>query len=245
MPRQTQLKQSAALLAALVCVPFTARAQIMASERATVAQTVDGTRITVDYSRPRARGRTNIYGGLEPYNSAWTPGADEATTLEINRPVHILGRAIPKGKYSVWLVLREKGEWTFVLDPRPSLFHTAHPDSTRDQIRASVAPLVVPQTEILTWIFSAVAVNTTTLEMHWGTKGIAVPIQVTPTYPLTVNINEVTPLLGVYDFTPIGRNETPSLFTVSLRGDKLMGAVTGFDLLFNKSVEARGVRRKP
>jgi hypothetical protein len=54
-------------------------AQIVASERAMVAQTVDGTRITVDNSRPRARGRTNIYGGMEKWGTTWTPGADDAT----------------------------------------------------------------------------------------------------------------------------------------------------------------------
>jgi hypothetical protein len=35
-------------------------AQIVASERAMVAQTVDGTRITVDYSRPRARSHEHL-----------------------------------------------------------------------------------------------------------------------------------------------------------------------------------------
>ncbi|MDQ6611731.1 MAG: DUF2911 domain-containing protein [Gemmatimonadota bacterium] len=264
----------------------------MASERATVSQLVDGTRLTVDYSRPRARGRTNIYGGLEQYNSAWTPGADQATTLDITRPVHVLGHAVPKGKYSLWLVLREQGAWTLVLDPRPALFHTAHPDSTREQIRAPIMPINVPHTEILTWTFSAVTISSATLEMRWGTKGIAVPIEITPTYPLTVNAAEVAPLIGVYDFTPTGRGAA-SVFTISLRGDKLFGVwkekngsssetqllqsapdefmrtdvhdgeiwsllegskflfkragdvVTGFDLMFNKSVDARGVRRRP
>jgi hypothetical protein len=73
-------------------------AQIVASERAMVAQTVDGTRITVNYSRPRARGRTNIYGGMEKWGTTWTPGADDATTLEVSRPVQLLGLTVPKGR---------------------------------------------------------------------------------------------------------------------------------------------------
>ncbi|MEP6762826.1 MAG: DUF2911 domain-containing protein [Gemmatimonadaceae bacterium] len=201
-----------------------ADAQILASERATVAQTIDGMRLTVEYVRPRARGRENIYGGLEPYNSAWTPGADSATTLEITRPIKLLGRTVPKGKYSIWLVLREQGAWTFVLDPHAAQFHTAHPDSTRDQIRAPITAQTVPHTEALTWTFSTVGVNTTTLEMRWGTKGISVPIEITSTYPLSVNAADVTPLVGVYDFTPgARRSNQPSVFTVSLKGDKLFG----------------------
>jgi hypothetical protein len=34
-------------------------------EAATVSQTVDGTTFTVSYSRPRLRGRTEIFGRLE------------------------------------------------------------------------------------------------------------------------------------------------------------------------------------
>jgi len=53
---------AAVLLAAtlLGAVP-NASAQLRASERGYVAQNVDGTRVTVDYSRPRARGRSPIY----------------------------------------------------------------------------------------------------------------------------------------------------------------------------------------
>ena len=135
---------SAAVLWVSAVTTAPAGAQIMASERAMVAQTVDGTRLTVDYSRPRARGRTNIYGGMEKWGITWTPGADDATTLELSKPVQLLGMTVPRGKYSVWLVLREQGPWTFVLDPRDSLFHTDHPDSTAQQWRAPVMPMRVP-----------------------------------------------------------------------------------------------------
>src|SRR5690242_17510823 len=101
--------------------------QILPSERAGVWQTVDGTVIKIEYSRPQARGRDSIYGTMEAWNSSWTPGADSATTLTVNKPVHILGALVPAGRYSVWLYLREKSAWSFVLDPRSSLFHTVHP----------------------------------------------------------------------------------------------------------------------
>jgi hypothetical protein len=84
-------------------------AQIRASERALVAQDVE--RLTVDYSRPQARGR-ELYGTLEPWGRARTPGADRATTLELDEPVTILGIPVPKGRYSVWLRLEEQGPWT-------------------------------------------------------------------------------------------------------------------------------------
>ena len=205
-------------LVALLAAPDAIAAQILASERALVAQTVDGTRMTVDYSRPRARGRTNMYGGMERWGRAWTPGADDATTLEVSRPVELLGLTVPKGKYSVWLVLREQGPWTLVLDPRAGLFHTAHPDSTLQQLRAPVMPRQVAHTEALTWSFPVVTATGATLDFRWGTMGVELPITVTPTLPLTMTAAAAAPYIGEYDVT--GRS---SRFIVSQRNGRLIG----------------------
>lgn len=210
----------------LAAAPLPVAAQIVASERATVAQTVDGTRITVDYSRPRLRGRTAIYGGLEKWGTVWTPGADDATTLEVSKPVTVAGMRVPKGRYSVWFVLREREPWTLVLDPRDTLFHTDHPDSTAAQLRTPIVPQDVATTEVLTWSFPAVTNRGATLEFRWGTKGVALPIDVPPTLPFTVDARAVAPFLGDYTFTwadTSAQAPKPSRFTVQLRGDQLFG----------------------
>jgi hypothetical protein len=221
---------AAAALASLLLVgaplPRPLAAQIVASERALVAQTVDGTRITVDYSRPRLRGRTNIYGGLEKWGTVWTPGADDATTLEVSKPVTVAGLRVPKGRYSVWFVLREQSPWTLVLDPRDTLFHTAHPDSTAAQLRAPIVPHAVATTEVLTWSFPGVTNRGATLEFRWGSMGVSLPIEVTPTLPFTVTDREVAPFLGDYTFTwadTSAGTPAPSRFSVQLRGDQLFG----------------------
>lgn len=202
-----------------------AQSQIVASERAMVAQMVDGTKITIDYSRPRARGCTNIYGGMEKWGTTWTPGADDATTLEVNKPVTLLGITVPKGKYSVWLVLREQEPWTFVLDPRDTLFHTDHPDSTAQQLRAPIMPQPVAKTEVLTWSFPVVTTTGVTLDFRWGTMGISVPITVTPSLPLRVATADAAPYLGVYDYTwtDPDSKEKPSKSTVMVRDGQLFG----------------------
>ena len=46
-----------------ICAGTRAVAQVKASEPASVSQTVDGTTITVVYSRPQARGRDSLFGG--------------------------------------------------------------------------------------------------------------------------------------------------------------------------------------
>src|SRR5712671_6413621 len=41
----------------------------------------DGKKVTIDYSRPYAKGR-KIVGGVVPYDQVWRTGANEATSLK-------------------------------------------------------------------------------------------------------------------------------------------------------------------
>lgn len=85
-----------------------AAAQIRAREWQTISHTVDGTTITLTYSRPRLRGRTNVWGTrIVNWGELWTPGASDATGLESNEAVTIGGVAVPKGKYSVWMIVSQ------------------------------------------------------------------------------------------------------------------------------------------
>src|SRR5512138_2714895 len=91
-----------------------AHAQGMASEKGAVSQTIDGTTITIEYYRPVAHGRTP-FPDVVHWGRFWTPGANWATTLDVDRPIHLNGNAIPKGKYSVWMI-PGADEWTVVLN---------------------------------------------------------------------------------------------------------------------------------
>lgn len=223
----------------LAVVPI-ASAQIVASERGSVSQIVDGTHLRVDYSRPRLRGRDSVFGKLEPWGRAWTPGADSATTLLINKNVRLLGVPVPAGKYSVWLVPRAGAPWTFVLDPRTTLYHTAHPESTSRQIRVPVIPKTVPRTDVLTWSFPSISNTGTTLEMRWETTAIELPIDVPATYPVTVSAADAAPYLGEYELvnTHAGVADPPIALTISRRDDGVMlgqwfvnGTARGWQLL--------------
>ena len=68
-------------LALSLALPARAPAQVRASEAASVSQTVDGTKITIEYSRPRGRARDSLFGKVVPWGEVWTAGANLATTL--------------------------------------------------------------------------------------------------------------------------------------------------------------------
>lgn len=193
----------------VAAIPSAAAAQIRASELASVSQTVDGTKITIEYSRPRLRGRDAIFGTKDvKWDEVWTPGANYATTLETSRDIKLDGHPIPKGKYSVWLVVRKSGPWTFVLDPRARLFHMAHPDSTASQIRFPVQAQTVPPTEVLTWSFPDVRSTGTTIAMSWVKTRVTVEAEVEPSLAYGLPAGDAAPYLGRYVFEPMTKEDS-------------------------------------
>jgi hypothetical protein len=197
----TGLAAVAAVASASLSSPL--HAQVRASELASVSQVVDGTKLTIEYSRPRARGRSPLFGTkIVQWNEVWTPGANDATTFALNKDVQLNGTPVAKGKYSVWLVVRQTGDWTMVLDPRAKLFHMDHPDSTKDQIRFPVkVAQVAPAVDVLTWEFPAIRNNGATVAMTWGTYRVTVDMTVTPTLSSAFPASDAAQYLGRFTFT--------------------------------------------
>ena len=190
-----------AVVASLAVVPLASRgaaAQLMASERASVSQVVDGTRATVEYSRPRARGRTALFGRQVKWGETWTPGANGATTLAVTKDVTVNGAAVPKGKYSVWFVPAEQGDWEVVLDPDTTRFHTQRPSRRDGQLRFAARPERRPFAEVLTWHFPEVGAGGTTLALQWDSVYVPLRIAVTPSFRTAVDDAAAAPLVGRY-----------------------------------------------
>ena len=185
-------------------LPATAPAQIRASELGSVSQTIDGTKLTVTYSRPRVRGRDPIFGSRAVrWGETWTPGANWATTLDVGRAITLGGRPVPKGTYSVWMVVRQGGDWTMVLEPKARLFHMDPPDSSARQIRFPVRAETGPFTEVLTWSFPDVRSSGGTLALQWATTRVAMEIGVEPSLTVTMPEAEAAPYLGRYAYTEV------------------------------------------
>jgi hypothetical protein len=137
------------------------------------------------------------------WDEVWTPGANWATTLEASKNVTLNGRAVPSGKYSVWLVVKRDGPWTMILDPRVRRYHMEPPDSTGAQIRIAVRPAAAPFAEVLTWSVPTVTANGGTLAMNWGTTKIAMDLGVEPSFRMTMDAADAAPFIGRYDYTQL------------------------------------------
>lgn len=183
--------------ALLLGVTMPAWAQIRASEEASLTQTVDGTTITLDYSRPRMRGRA-IFGGIVHWGEVWTPGANWATTLETNHDITLDGHDLPAGKYSMWMVVNQDS-WTLVLDPDARRFHTDPPEERPEQIRYPLTVETAPETEVLTWSIPVIRSDGMILEMTWSDRRVPIDIKVPESRPSTLAASDATPYLGTYE----------------------------------------------
>lgn len=200
-PAATTLLTAALVCTAVGIMPDPAAAQIKASEAATMSQTIDGTTITIEYSRPALRGRSlrgDLFGGQIRWGYVWTPGANAATTITSDKDFHLEGMAIPAGSYSVWMVT-DPEEWTLVLDPDTDLYHTQGPSESEDQFRSPIVPDSVGwSVESLSWTMPAVRTDGGTLRMQWGDLAVDLELDVEPTVQIEIDAEAAAPYLGVF-----------------------------------------------
>ena len=83
--------------------------------------TVAGKKITVDYYAPSMHGR-KVMGGLVPFGIVWCTGANIATKITTEAPLHMGTLDLPKGEYSIWTLPGEK-EWTLIINKETGQFH--------------------------------------------------------------------------------------------------------------------------
>ncbi len=67
----------------------------------------------VIYGRPQKNNRV-IFDGIVKYNEMWRLGANEATEIEFLKPVKINGKAISKGRYTLYCI-PAADKWTLVV----------------------------------------------------------------------------------------------------------------------------------
>ena len=78
------------------------------SPRDTVRANIGPASITIDYSRPLARGRV-LLGNVIPYERVWRTGANAATQFTTSVPIRLAGIQLAAGTYTLWTVPHQNG----------------------------------------------------------------------------------------------------------------------------------------
>jgi hypothetical protein len=140
--KKTSITLAAFLSIAAMLVSVTTWAQSPAATA--TGKTSGGANITIKYSAPSVKGR-KVWGELVPYDKVWRAGANEATVLETDKDITVEGKAVPKGKYSLYAIPGEK-EWSIILNSQTGQWGiTRGGESTRDTSKDVAVVKVKPK----------------------------------------------------------------------------------------------------
>ncbi len=113
------------------------------SPKASLAQTVGVTEISIHYSRPGVKGRT-VWGELVPYGEVWRTGANENTTITFSTPVKIGGTELPAGTYGLQTIPAQD-QWTVIFSKDAELWGAFEYKQEHDALRIQVKPRPAPE----------------------------------------------------------------------------------------------------
>jgi hypothetical protein len=100
---------------------------------------VGGVAVTVDYGSPAVRGRV-IFGDLEPWGEVWRAGANASTSIEFTADVVMGGTDVAAGKYAIFMIPNEDGNWTLILNSDYEQWGAYAYDAGKDVARWTVSP---------------------------------------------------------------------------------------------------------
>jgi hypothetical protein len=155
-----------------------------ASPTGSVSTTVGLTDITIDYSRPKVKGRKVFGEGdnfLQPYGQLWRSGANAGSILTLSTDAKIAGKDVKAGKYLIFTV-PGKDSWEFMLYNDLSIGgNTAAYDKSKEVLRTTVTPVALAKpVETLTYNIANVSEDNTSadIQLAWENTAINVPVTV-------------------------------------------------------------------
>jgi hypothetical protein len=148
-----------------------------ASPACTVKQRVGLTDVTVDYSRPGAKGRT-VFGGIVPWGAVWRTGANFATKITFSTPVKLEGHDIPAGTYSLFTI-PGTNEWTIIINKNANQWGAFQYDPREDLVRFKVTPKTVADAvETFAIEFNQIRDDSAVLTLDWDKTVVPIQVQV-------------------------------------------------------------------
>jgi hypothetical protein len=135
----------------------------------------DGKKVSIDYSRPYAKGR-KIMGELVPYGKVWRTGANSATSLVTDTDLVIGGTNVPAGKYTVYTLPGEMA-WKLIINKQTGQWGTQY-DQSQDLARIDmVANKLNSPVEQFTISFEKGSGDTAKLKLEWENTSATVDVK--------------------------------------------------------------------
>ena len=166
------------LLSTIFCYGFIT-AQIKTpqpSPTATIIQKVGVSDISVEYSRPGAKGR-EIFGNLVPYGKMWRTGANKATKITFNEDCIFGGKNIKKGSYSLFTI-PDMDVWIVLLNNDTELWGVGDYDKKKQVCNIETKVINSKDfTESFTIEFGKFKSFSSTMSLKWANTQIDIVIE--------------------------------------------------------------------
>ena len=144
------------------------------SPPATASVDLGGTKITIDYSSPRLKGR-HVGGEVATFGKVWRLGANEATTLVTTGPITVGGKAVPAGSYTMFAI-PDKDKWTLIISKKTGEWGTDYPGEGNDLARVELKVSTLPASvENFTISFDKTGMGAN-LNFDWDTTRASVAV---------------------------------------------------------------------
>ena len=139
--------------------------------------TVDGANIAIEYGRPALMGR--VPGkDVDPYEGKeWRTGADEQTTLIIDRPLTFGTLKVPAGRYGLH-TMPVKGAWHLIIHKREKGWGIPYPGKEGELGRVPMTLGKVPKPDERLLISIEDTAKGGMLHIDWGTTRASIPFTV-------------------------------------------------------------------
>lgn len=155
-----------------------------ASPAGSVYTKVGLTDVTIDYFRPKVKGR-EIFGSgdqyLQPYGELWRTGANSGSKLTLSTEATIGGTKVPAGSYLIFTKPGET-EWSFMLYSDVSIGgNVGGYDKEKEVVNVTVKPETLSNpVETLTFNISDISEDNTkaNIQLAWSNVSVKVPLEV-------------------------------------------------------------------
>ena len=136
------------------------------SQRATIAQRVGLTDITIVYHAPLANGR-EIFGKVVPYGNVWRAGANENTTISFTDDVSVEGHPLPAGTSGLHMI-PTADNWTIIFSKNSTSWGSFSYDEKEDALRVTVKPAAAENRDTLAYTFDGMKLDSTAATLRWA-----------------------------------------------------------------------------
>lgn len=182
-------------IVAAAAIAFSSNAQSLKTPVASPLQTIKQgfalSDITIEYSRPSAKGRT-VYGDVVPFGKIWRTGANGATTITFGEDVTVAGTPVKQGTYALYSI-PNKDAWELMLYSDTKLGgNVGEYDKTKEVARFKSTPSrVTEKVETFTIQVADITSTTASIELIWENTKVAFTVTAEIDAKIMANIESV------------------------------------------------------